>query len=249
MRSFLVLWLVMVLRVAAENQFISPRNYSADGQGKYAANSPWPLGSSQLIAFQTNWEEYRIELWQQPLESGAQKSSNLVYNQNVGQDLPQSFYWTVQTYELLLSDSPVFFFELQDKNSTARQASAYFNITIAPVDLMNPQAFGSSTPPSTPTTPSASTASTVFLPASSPSEQIIMRQGLSAGAAAGIGIGVSLCVVLVASVVGFVFIRRRTHQQQWPAELQGCEPVTYGHDSFPTKLKTQFDQPRMELPG
>ncbi|KAI0908821.1 hypothetical protein F4823DRAFT_468209 [Ustulina deusta] len=245
MHYILALWLATLLRVVAENQFISPRNHSADGQGKYTADSRWPLGSSQLVAFQTNWKEYRIELWQQPLQSGAKKSSNLVYSQNVGQDLAQSFYWTVQTYELLLSDSPVFFFELQDSNSTAREVSAYFNITIATAPI-NPITTGSCTAPTVstvsmaPTAPSASTISAIStivteasFPASGPPKRIIMTQGLSAGAAVGIGIGVSLGVILVAAMVGFVFLRRRRHQQQQqqPAELQGCEP------------------PRMELPG
>ncbi|KAI0428046.1 hypothetical protein F5Y09DRAFT_11034 [Xylaria sp. FL1042] len=221
MRCFLILWLATLLRVVAENQFISPRNHSANGPGTYTANARWSLGSSQLVAFQTDWKEYRIELWQQSLTSGAEKSANLIYNQNERQDLPQSFYWTVQTYEFLLSDSPVFFFELQDNNNpTARQISPFFNITI-----VHDPATGSSTALTTPSISTTSTISTeTSYPASSPSEHVIITQGLSAGAMAAIGVCVSLVVVIIASIAaGFVFLRRRRQGQQQPVELPSHE--------------------------
>ncbi|KAI0802369.1 hypothetical protein GGR55DRAFT_700990 [Xylaria sp. FL0064] len=253
MRYFLVLWLAMLLRVVAQNSFISPRN-SAKGPGKYTTSARWPLGSSQLVAFHTSWQEYRVELWQQSLNAGAKES----------------------TYEFLLSESPVFFFALQDNNNaTARQTSPFFNITIAtvpasppsPENPVNPESSVSSvsseTPESStaPTVNSLSTTSTISTetsyPASSPSGRIITTQGLSAGAAAGIGIGVSLGVVLVAFIVGFVFLRRRhqsQQQQQQPAELptrelHGCETGKSKRDTLITKIITKFDQPRVELSG
>ncbi|KAI1312084.1 hypothetical protein F5Y03DRAFT_263812 [Xylaria venustula] len=267
MRYFLVLWLATLLQVAAENQFISPRNHSADGPGKYSANSRWALGSSQLIAFQTSWKTYRIELWQQPLGSAAKNSSNLVYSQNGGQDMAQSFYWTVQTYELLLSDSPVFFLELHDNNSTARQTSAYFNITVttAPPPPVSSKTSGSFTALGSSTTSSASTASTMSTetsfpasnpascPNSCPSERIYMNQGLSAGAAAGIGIGVSLSVILVACVAGFFMFKKKRHHEEHqepielPAcELQGSEPVPFRQDTLERKSISKHGTPRQD---
>ncbi|KAI0971203.1 hypothetical protein F4678DRAFT_461739 [Xylaria arbuscula] len=261
----------MLLQVAAENQFISPRNHSTDGPGKYSANPRWALGSSQLIAFQTNWKTYRIELWQQPLSSTAKNSSNLVYTQNGGQDMAQSFYWTVQTYELLLSDSPVFFLELHDNNSTARQVSAYFNITVttAPPPPISSKTSGSFTALASSTASSASTHSMIStvtsLPASNPascpascpdsssSERIIMTQGLSAGAAAGIGIGVTLGVIIVACIAGFLIIRRKRHHEEQPqpvelpaCELQGCEPVPLEQELLERKSISKHGTPRQD---
>ncbi|KAI1275068.1 hypothetical protein F5Y07DRAFT_186481 [Xylaria sp. FL0933] len=265
MRYFLVLWLATLLRVVAENPFISPRN-SAKGPGKYTTNARWPLGSSQLVAFHISWKEYRIELWQQSLNSGAKESVNLIYGQNGGQDLPQSFFWTVQTYEFLLAESPVFFFTLQDNNNaTARENSPFFNITIAtvppnppnPVSSLRPETAESSTAPTTSSISTTSTISTATsYTASSPAGHALPTQGLSAGAAAGIGIGVSLSVVFLVSILGVLFLRRRhqSQQQQQPAELpsceiRGCETGKSKRDTLITKIITKFDQPRVELPG
>ncbi|TGJ83552.1 hypothetical protein E0Z10_g5207 [Xylaria hypoxylon] len=233
MRYLLILLLAALVRVEADNQFISPRNHTAEAPG-YAANTHWPLGSSQLIAFQTNWVDYSIELWQQQLNPGPKKSSNLVYVKSRDKDLPQSFYWTIQTYELLLSDSRVFFFRLQDNNSSAGQASPFFNITIAtaaPSSAARKTAMISTTT-AAPTAPTASTISTILtispeasFPTSSPPEPAITSQGISAVGAAGVGVGVTFGAILVAVIVGFACSRRRNRQkqQQQPVELQGHE--------------------------
>ncbi|KAI0527944.1 hypothetical protein F5B22DRAFT_640920 [Xylaria bambusicola] len=252
----------MSLRVVAESHFVSPRTGPPNGHGPYGSNARWQLGSSQLVAFQTNWTAYKIELWQQPLQSTAIKAANIVYNQNVGQDLPQSFYWTVQTYNLLLADSALFFFSLQDSNSPARKPSPFFNITIATAPVSSKTTTSSETTQSfsnqpTSSTSSVSTVSTqASLPASSPSEHMDMTQGVSgvsAGTAAGIGVGVASGIVLVAILIWVALRRRRRdqqqQQQQQPAEIEGRELVTRKRGSLEKRPITEYDQPRLELPG
>ncbi|KAH6657521.1 hypothetical protein BKA67DRAFT_532728 [Truncatella angustata] len=125
--GFLMLCLFNCATAADSNEFISPNFQSSLNTGRFAGVSAWDLGLSQLIAFQSTWDEYKIELWQQNLDVGnATSSPTLVYEQDAGDYLPQSFYWTVQTYEIQLPNSPVFFFWLRDKNSHSQQSSAFF---------------------------------------------------------------------------------------------------------------------------
>ncbi|KAK5627963.1 hypothetical protein RRF57_003678 [Xylaria bambusicola] len=255
MYNLLVLWLAASHRVVAESLFVSPRTGPPNGHGTYGSNARWQLGSSQLVAFQTNWTAYKIELWQQPPESTARKAAGVVYNQNTGEDLPQSFYWTVQTYNLLLSDSPLFFFSLQDSNSPARQPSPFFNITIATAPMSSKTTASSKTAQSssTQTTHSVSSISVVStqtsLPATSLSEHVVTIQGVSEGAAAGIGVGVALGVVLVAVLIWFAFYRRKRDHQPQLAEIEGRELVTRKRGSLEKRPITEYDQPRLELPG
>jgi hypothetical protein len=75
-----LLFLVLSLIVEAQ-QFISPKYQPTKIPGPYGGDSLWPLGSSQLVAFQTSWDEYRIELWQQGVEGSITRlSSNIVYS-------------------------------------------------------------------------------------------------------------------------------------------------------------------------
>ncbi|GAW11048.1 hypothetical protein ANO14919_003870 [Xylariales sp. No.14919] len=273
MRFLLALLLSTLLAVEADNQFISPKFLStAEAPGRWGHNPQWELGSSELVAFQTSWGEYRIELWQQKLGANAAKlSSSLVYNQpNDGKILAQSFYWTVQTYELLLSDSPIFFFWLRDnKNSSAARTSAYFNITIRDdsISSSNPTtsiAPTRSTSLSTSAVSEASAASAASTETSSsissPSEHMITNNELSTGAKAGIGVGVGTGVLLVAITASFAcFWRRKKYlqeqyqqhpiqyqldkQQQPPAELQSPSR----DDPHQTRPITEYDQSRAEL--
>jgi hypothetical protein len=85
MLSFSVLFFATLPRVHVwaqdQNIFVSPKYNPTDKTGIYAGDLQWALGSSQLIAFQSTWDGYRIELWQQSLPTGGAKiSSNLVYN-------------------------------------------------------------------------------------------------------------------------------------------------------------------------
>ncbi|GAP87483.1 hypothetical protein SAMD00023353_2600690 [Rosellinia necatrix] len=262
----LVLLFTALLQVRAQNRFISPKYHSVPAPGKYAGVSRWPLGSSQLIAFQASWDEYTIELWQQNLGgSGASLSSTLVYSQGDGDDLAQSFYWTVQTYDLQLSDSPVFFFWLRDSQSEAQQTSAYFNITInTPSSSTTPTATlttnVNSSPTSSPTLSStiASTVPSGITDSPETSSGGKAAPGLSTGAAAGVGVAVSLGVIALASAIAFAYFRRRRRQlkQQPQVELQGGAqgpgPISFTYDppktaSIPGYGQSLAGTPRYEL--
>ncbi|KAI8632382.1 hypothetical protein F5Y19DRAFT_421022 [Xylariaceae sp. FL1651] len=91
------------------NGFLSPTFTATGGYGNYGHAEVFVLGASQLIAYETIWTEYRIELWQQALAGGSVTlAKSLVRNQTAGKHLAQSFIWTVQTYDLVLETSPVF---------------------------------------------------------------------------------------------------------------------------------------------
>ncbi|KAI1364756.1 hypothetical protein F5Y08DRAFT_353322 [Xylaria arbuscula] len=242
MGFILVLWLATLFRVMAASHFVSPRSYPPNGHGKYGANARWQLGSSQLVGFQTNWTAYSVQLWQQLPGVSAKKATDLVYNQIEGEDMPQSFYWTVQTYDLLLSDSPVFFFSLQDRNSPVRQPSPFFNISIGNTPVHSTITGGSTT------LTTSSTSIETALPASSSSQNVVMNQGISAGVAAGIGIGVASGVLLLAVTVWLIFWRRNRDEQQ-PVEIDGNELVLTRRNSVEKKRVIDIDQPRLELPG
>ncbi|KAI1186446.1 hypothetical protein F5B17DRAFT_403690 [Nemania serpens] len=266
MRYFLVLLFATLPQLRAQNHFISPTYNSVDQTGRYAGNPQWPLGSSQLVAFQATWDDYRIELWQQKLQGGAASlSSSLVY-ENRGEDLPQSFRWTVQTYELQLSDSPIFLFWLHDNNSSAQQTSAYFNITIeassATPTASSTDGRSSVTSASTvSTTPSTSATLTATQPPGPSSSGVIATtKGLSTGAAAGIGVGVALGLLLVASIVGFACFRKRKQRQEQQQQQQheqheqqtkwqGFELKTYASGLPKTNVTAEHDRSRVELPG
>ncbi|KAI1261931.1 hypothetical protein F5Y18DRAFT_430702 [Xylariaceae sp. FL1019] len=196
---YLALW-PSLSQAANGNHFVSPKYQLSSKGGQYGGDDTWPLGSSQLIGFVTTFDAYKIGLWQQDVKGGAALSETLVYTQESGENKPQSVYWIVQTYELRLSDSPVFFFWLMDLNSTEQQASAYFNITLD----------NSSDPSTTSASNSANTTKS--------------SKALSPSAAAGIGVGVSLGVVSLLGLAVFAIWRRRRQrkqQTQQQGKLQG----------------------------
>ncbi|KAI0534954.1 hypothetical protein GGR58DRAFT_480961 [Xylaria digitata] len=272
---FLVLLLFPVLSLSQGQQigFISPAFQDTTNTGQYAGNSQWPLGSTQVVAFWTPWEEFRLEFWQQDLAGGARLSSQFSYNQTADEHLPQSFQWTVQTYEFQLSNSPIFFFWLfNNANSSIQQSSAYFNITIgdtsstsaSPTSRLTP--LPTSMPSSILTTSTTipntlSSASTSSTPISSSSGTTDVSEGLSAGAKAGIGVGASLGGILVLGITGFVCLKRkrlRSERQQYP-ELQASQPIGYSiglpetivlmneHTPKPTEAPSHYNQPLVEL--
>lgn len=87
MRFFtaVLLWLWFHARVQAAQTpaFISPQWQDTTSKAPFAANSLWPLGSSQIVAFTAPWDSYRIEFWQGILSGGARKSQQLVYNRKL----------------------------------------------------------------------------------------------------------------------------------------------------------------------
>ncbi|KAK9424662.1 putative Mid2 domain-containing protein [Seiridium unicorne] len=245
MRYLLCFLLTIVTRVLADNNFISPKFVDPIGQGSYAGDMVLALGSSQLIAFETSWTAYRIEIWQQFLPAGqATPSSVLVLNQSEGQHLAQSLYWTVQTYELQLASSPVFFFWLLDYNSEAGQTSAYFNITAEQASgsssSVSSTAVSSTLGASTPTPVTTSTMSS-FATAEQPTASrgdIIPTStslggtsgssgGLSSGAVTGIGVGVSVVGVSALAVAIFMCWNKRRKRV---ADAQVATPPAYSNN-------------------
>ncbi|KAI0545826.1 hypothetical protein F4679DRAFT_559906 [Xylaria curta] len=218
--------------------FISPAYQHSTGTGKYGADSQWSLGSTQVVAFSTTWDEYRLEFWQQDLASGAKKSSKFNYTQKAGQNTPQSFQWTVQTYELQLSNSPVFFFWLHNNdNSSLQQTSAYFNITIDGTSstLASSSSGLTTSSVSTGSTTTSSVLSSAFTsttPISSPSGTPDTSKGLSAGAAAGVGVGAALGGILL-GVAGLLYWKRNRLRtgQQIRSELPDSQPMGYSTGS------------------
>ncbi|KAI1288912.1 hypothetical protein F5Y03DRAFT_378957 [Xylaria venustula] len=240
--------------------FISPIFQDTSEPGPYAGDYRWPLGSTQVVAFSTPWEEYRVEFWQQSLAGGsARRSSQFSYIQTAGQQIPQSFQWTVQTYELQLSNSPVFFFWLFNTTdlSKTQQASAYFNITIDE-DTPSSKTFSTtltSLPTSmlsgvltaSPTTPTNSSASTSSTPTPTFSDTEDASTGISTGAKAGIGLGASLGGLLVLVIAGLLYLKknRLRGQRQQPPELQDPQALGYSIGSPETAVSMSLYTPKL----
>ncbi|KAI8954003.1 hypothetical protein F4801DRAFT_576019 [Xylaria longipes] len=217
----------LLAQAAQEPSFISPKWQDTTSTAPFAANGQWPLGSSQTVAFSAPWESYRIEFWQGILSGGARKSDQLVYNQSEGETLHQSFYWTVQTYDLQLSQSPVFFFWLFDNNNSSnQQSSANFNITLDTTSTSSSavtNSLSSSSGVSSSTTTAATTTTLGF--SSGPPSATPVSTGLSTGAAAGIGVGASLGGIIVMTAA-------------MPAD---------GYDAKPVEAPTYHDQRPVEI--
>ncbi|KAI0521372.1 hypothetical protein F5B22DRAFT_596645 [Xylaria bambusicola] len=243
-------------------KFVSPIFQDTAKVGPYARNGHWPLGSTQVVAFATPWKEYRLELWQQSLAGGsARRSSQFTYKQKAnGTILPQSFQWTVQTYELQLSSSPIFFFWLFHGTSDAQQSSAYFNITVnASPDSETVSRVTPTT--STETSNVVSSISTIVAPTSIPLSSDNVSNGLSTGAKAGIGVGASLGGILVLIVAGVVFMKRKSlhKERQQVAELHDSQTKAYsfnpsttvvitgGHNSKPDEVPQYYYEQPSEL--
>ncbi|GAW15168.1 hypothetical protein ANO14919_045770 [Xylariales sp. No.14919] len=274
--SVVSLFALLISIIHGQNAgFISPAYQHSEDTGTYVGDSRWPLGSTRIVAFSTPWDEYRLEFWQQDLDGGAALSSQFSYTQTAGLAVPQSFQWTVQTYEVQLSRSPIFFFWLQNSlNSSMQQTSAYFNITIdatssastspssgaslLPTSELSSALAGSATTTSS-VLPSTSTTGT---PISTTSGMPDVSKELAPGAAAGIGVGATLGVASVAGIIGLAYLRRkrrRTEQQRWP-ELPGSQPMGYSigppeavvgptsqHAPKPPRVPSTSDLPLVEL--
>ncbi|KAI1422712.1 hypothetical protein F5Y12DRAFT_597495 [Xylaria sp. FL1777] len=239
--------------------FVSPRFQDTADTGLYAGNSRWPLGSTQVVAFSTPWEEYRLEFWQQSTRGDSAKlSSQFSYNQIADDIIPQSFQWTVQTYEFVLSNSPIFFFWLFDAtDSRLNQSSAYFNIT---VDTSVPASWSSSRALASSPTFTLSAASTVLITTSNIFSGVISSstapssslgtadtsKWLSAGAMAGIGVGASVGGILVFSIVGFMYVKRKRLQgeRQQPPEHHDSQSMGYSIGSPETLVSTSQYTPK-----
>ncbi|KAI1873786.1 uncharacterized protein JN550_003055 [Neoarthrinium moseri] len=232
-----------ISKVVAQNGFISPAYRQGQPPGPYADNALWDLGSSQLVAFNTSFAEYTIELWQQNLvKSSAELADQTIYKrewlslpvyvtpqvlicgipETSGERLAQSFPWTVQTYQLRLDNSRVFFFWLRDSNSDNRVTSSYFNITIPSASSTSSTTASTSTG----TVSSASPSPPVFSPTAEPPSSGTTQAGLSSGAAAGIGVGASLAGVAIIASILFLLFRRRNKTRQSAQAFESAPAYT-----------------------
>ncbi|KAI1168354.1 hypothetical protein F5B18DRAFT_671399 [Nemania serpens] len=247
--------------------FISPKYQDTTLGGRYGSDSQWPLGSSQVVAFSCPWKSYRLELWQQKIgdEVGAAVSSNFVYNQSAGQQLPQAFYWTVQTYELQLSASPVFFWWLFDNINTTSQGqpSAYFNISIDNTPSASTSSSGGPTTTSSSTfsAPSAtitvsssdssapnSTSTSIDIASNTPTAAAGSR-GLSVAGAVGIGVDLSLASILILAVAILLFLRWKRKQKQQPQQQhQQWQPISISTSQALVSASEHYATKPVEVP-
>jgi endoglucanase Acf2 len=79
-----LLTLCLTIPFAAGSGFISPSYQESTGSSQYSSVEVWELGSKQLVAFQTDFEVYWIELWQQDLKQAqATLASTRVYERKL----------------------------------------------------------------------------------------------------------------------------------------------------------------------
>lgn len=83
-------WLTLLLLflfdvpLATGSTFISPTYQGTTDTGRFSESSVWELGSSQLVAFQTDFDAYWIELWQQNLvQAKATLASTRIYTRKL----------------------------------------------------------------------------------------------------------------------------------------------------------------------
>ncbi|KAK8118964.1 uncharacterized protein PG998_003590 [Apiospora kogelbergensis] len=138
MRSLSLLTLASLCHLSFQTQlrtqtdgFRSPGYIGNRKVDPLAAVEVWKVGEPRIVAFDAPWTEYGVELWQSVGADHANRTSHkVVYQQLLGQNLPRNFNWTVDSYDLKLSDSNMFFFWLRDPSDAARSVtSPYFNMT------------------------------------------------------------------------------------------------------------------------
>jgi hypothetical protein len=171
--------------------------------------------------------------------------------------LPQKLDWTVETYNLDLSASPIFYLILynDESNDTSSadsyNTSAYFNITEAessPSTSTGTATLAAATASGSHPVPTVTITPTSLASGSNSDGQ---KAGLSTGAKAGIGVGVgisALAAIICASAL-FFYMRRNKRQntQAQPTEsVSPVEPPIY--PSYPpSELPTQnYELPKPE---
>ncbi|KAK1772470.1 ser-thr gpi-anchored family protein [Phialemonium atrogriseum] len=190
----------------------------------------WSLGEVQTIRYRTTFSNYTIALWQQSLQKGAASLGPIIFQTTTG-GISQ-FDWPVQTYDLDLNASNVFFLWLfqgaasnQGNQSSPGMSSAFFNLTA-----------DSTTGSTTSSTTSPTTSSTTSPTAASPFTSAVTSRnstanataaggdtsatgirtsedssGLSTGARAGIGVGVTIggLAAIACVVIWFRYLNKK----------------------------------------
>lgn len=191
--------------------------------------------------------------------------------EEAGQDLAQSFYWTVQTYDINLSVSPVFYLWMRDANSSAQQSSAFFNITTSESSSSTTSTTSSSTTSSTSTAESSS-ASTTLSTSSTANPTTAVTGTVTSGADSGtsdtsnketnepsssLSTGATVGIAVGASVVGlaglvwagiFCWTRRRKRDEGISRSEQTASWAQYV-DNKPQYPPSYYQQPPPRPPG
>ncbi|OHE91949.1 hypothetical protein CORC01_12737 [Colletotrichum orchidophilum] len=96
----------------------------------------WRIGEQKIITYNTKFRNYTIALWQQSLVADAATIGDILFSIQDGSGPAKELTWTVETNNLDLDSSNVFFLWLfegdlshQGNFDFQQMSSAYFNIT------------------------------------------------------------------------------------------------------------------------
>ncbi|KAK8042645.1 hypothetical protein PG994_013128 [Apiospora phragmitis] len=242
-----------------------------------AAVEVWRIGEPRMVVFDAPWTEYSVELWQSAgAEHVNQTAQNVVYEhpsdadlsalELLGQKLPTTFNWTVEPYDLKLSDSNMFFFWLRVPSDTSRSAtSPYFNMTTNS-SAATPNTFFSyasiDKSPGTPTVPPVRTTPTspARSPTSSPAQgdgrkslaiQVAIAVGISVGGICSFVCAAILCVHLRKKVslkrAGKDSDRESVSSLPWPPTPKFSSSETWGLPKPPPSSSPLVKQSELPL--
>ncbi|KAK7927798.1 hypothetical protein PG985_004796 [Apiospora marii] len=185
----------------------------------------WRVGESRTVVFNTPWTEFSVELWQSVgAEHVNQTVQKALYQRDAdlflvvelpGQDLPKCFNWTVESYDLKLSDSNMFFFWLRDPSDASRSVtSPYFNMTTDPFASTTSKYLSYASlevSPGTPTAPPARTTPTTtpIVPVNPPAQGGDGRVSLAVQVGIGVGISVGGICSFVCAAILCVHLRKK----------------------------------------
>ncbi|PNP79830.1 hypothetical protein FNYG_06923 [Fusarium nygamai] len=173
--------------------FLRPWNQGPNKD--YSKNQQYTIGSNIILSWSIDFEDPDLQLWQDNLPGDAQgggidpHQSYISTKPDITESLNVSLYdWVVSYENLDLSRNPVFYFQLQNGDSTA--VSHYFNISDRAADDPDQLDRTSSVPVYSTTEPIlSSTQSRTVSEATATREIQAASSDLSAGIIAGIVLG------------------------------------------------------------
>ncbi|ORY03127.1 hypothetical protein BCR34DRAFT_573670 [Clohesyomyces aquaticus] len=192
----------------------------------YGANLVFPLGSKQVIQWQTTMKKYDMELWHQDDARGEAHMIETVYRTTDGTST-QNFTWQVQSYNTNLTYSNVFFF-WASPDDPGNFTSHYFNISDTSPSSSSSVSLLTATSTSTSTATLASSSSSAKNSAntskSSKADSDVLKIGL------GVGLGVGFTLMLLAGVWIGLRIGKRRKATAMATGLDGKEPSRYSQN-------------------
>ncbi|KAK6852627.1 hypothetical protein PG995_011178 [Apiospora arundinis] len=230
MRSLSLLIFATLCHLSFQAQtdgFRSPGYIGNRKANPLAAVEVWRIGEPRIVIFDAPWTEYYVELWQSVGAEHANRTANkVVYQQLLGQNLPRNFNWTVDPYDLKMSDSNMFFFWLRDPSDAARSVtSPYFNMT-TDASSATPNTYFSygsidESPLAPPMPPVRSTPTSSPPPASPTRSATAQGDGISLAAQVGIGVGISVAGIcsFVCTAIVCMHLRKKMALQRAAKDL------------------------------